>query len=504
MAEERELWGFGADDVNLVLSPLHHSAPLRFAVGTLLAGGRVVVPGPFDPARVTAAIVSERPTSMFCVPAHLQRLFTHWEEHGEPDLSCFRLVAHAGAPCPEWVKHRLVERFPAGSTWEFYGSTEGQFTACRSEEWLEHPGTLGRARPGRTMTVDDDGRLWCVVPPHARFSYFGDPEKTAEAWRETPDGPAFTVGDLGRIDADGHVFLDGRREDLIISGGVNVYPAEVERVLGEVEGVDDIAVFGVDDDSWGQRVCAAVVGTVDDDRLTAYAREHLAPAKRPKEYHRLGELPRTPTGKVRRLDLPDLAVRGSVMGFSRAELEAFRDVEVPDLLPGVEGQLRLLFVGINPGLWTAAVQTHFAHPGNRFYPALLRAGILAEPVDPSSGMTDADRAAFTARGLGITNLAPRATAKASELSAAELRAGGERLRVLVRERTPRVVAVAGITAYRQAFGQPRAVLGPQPEPFEGAELWVVPNPSGLNAHETVATLAEAYAAPARAAGILPS
>jgi len=319
VAEERDLWGFGPDDVNLVLSPLHHSAPLRFAVGTLLAGGRIVVPGApvlrsrgtrrlegFDPARVTAAIRSQRPTSMFCVPAHLQRLFTHWEEHGEPDLSCFRLVAHAGAPCPEWVKRRLIERFPPGSTWEFYGSTEGQFTACRSEEWLEHPGSLGPARPGRTMTVYEDGRLWCVVPPHARFSYFGDPGKTAEAWRETADGPAFTVGDLGRIDADGHVHLDGRREDLIISGGVNVYPAEVERVLGEVEGIDDIAVFGVDDEDWGQRVCAAVVGSAGDDRLAAYAREHLTPAKRPKEYHRLGSLPRTPTGKVRRLDLPDL------------------------------------------------------------------------------------------------------------------------------------------------------------------------------------------------------
>ena len=214
----------------------------------------------------------------------------------------FRLVAHAGAPCPEWVKRRLIEEFPAGSTWEFYGSTEGQFTACRSEEWLEHPGTLGRARPGRSMTVDDDGHLWCVVPAHARFSYFGDAAKTAAAWR----GDAFTVGDLGRVDEDGYVFLDGRREDLIISGGVNVYPAEVEQVLGEVPGVDDIAVYGVDDEQWGQRVCAAVVGEVDDATLDAHAREHLAPAKRPKEYHRLDALPRTPTGKVRRLDLPDL------------------------------------------------------------------------------------------------------------------------------------------------------------------------------------------------------
>ena len=308
--EERALWGFAADDVNLVLSPLHHSAPLRFAVGTLLAGGQVVVPGPFDPATVTAAIARERPTSMFCVPAHLQRLFSHWDAHGTPDLSSFRLVAHAGAPCPEWVKRRLVEAFPDGSTWEFYGSTEGQFTACRSEEQLRRPGTLGRARPGRTISVDDDGKLWCVVPPHARFSYLGDPEKTAEAWKQTPEGPAFTVGDLGRVDEDGYVHLDGRREDLVISGGVNVYPAEVERVLAEVTGVEDVAVFGRDDERWGQRVCAAVVGTVADDVLASYAREHLAPAKRPKEWHRLDSLPRTPTGKVRRLDLPDLLADG--------------------------------------------------------------------------------------------------------------------------------------------------------------------------------------------------
>ena len=189
------------------------------------------------------------------------------------------------------------------------------------------------------------------------------------------------------------------------------------------------------------------------------------------------------------------------MGFTRGELESFRDALVPDLLPPPDRPLRLLFVGINPGLWTAAVQTHFAHPGNRFYPALLRAGILVA-VDPSAGMTDADRAGFTARGLGITNLAPRATAKASELTREELLAGGQRLRALVRERRPRVVAVAGVTAYRQAFDRRKAVQGLQDEPLEGAELWVVPNPSGLNAHETTATLATAYAGPARAAGLL--
>lgn len=299
VGEERALWGFNEADVNLVLSPLHHSAPLRFAMGTLLAHGRIVVPGPFDVAAITAAIERERPTTMFCVPAHLQRLFAHWDEVGIPDLSSFRLVAHAGAPCPEAIKRRLIEAFPAGSTWEFYGSTEGQFTACRSEDWLTRPGTLGRARPGRRMNADPDGTLWCTVPDYARFEYFGDPEKTAAAWRDS----AFTVGDLGRIDDDGYLYLDGRRVDLIISGGVNVYPAEVEQALEQLDGVVEIAVFGCEDAEWGQRVCAAYAGTASEDQLRTYAREYLAGAKRPKEYRRVDALPRTATGKVLRRQL---------------------------------------------------------------------------------------------------------------------------------------------------------------------------------------------------------
>jgi len=266
-----------------------------------------VVPGEgFDPATVTEAITRERPTTMFCVPTQLQRLFAHWDEVGVPDLSSFRLVAHAGAACPPAVKERLVELFPAGSTWEFYGSTEGQFTACRSEEWRQRPGTVGRARPGRTLLLDDDGTIWCTVPAHARFTYWNAPEKTAAAWRDTEHGPAFTVGDLGRVDEAGYLFLDGRREDLVISGGVNVYPVEVENALREHPGVTDVAVFGVADERWGQRVCAAVVGDVDPDELRALAGERLSPPKRPKEYVALDDLPRTATGKVRRLALPDL------------------------------------------------------------------------------------------------------------------------------------------------------------------------------------------------------
>ncbi len=190
------------------------------------------------------------------------------------------------------------------------------------------------------------------------------------------------------------------------------------------------------------------------------------------------------------------------MGFTRAELESFRDVEVPDLLP-VDGEpLRLLFVGINPGLWTAATQTHFAHPGNRFYPALLRAGILDTPVDQAAGMTEEDRDVLRRRGIGITNVVPRATARADELTTAELREGGVRLRALVAARRPAVVAVAGITAYRAAFDARRAQAGEQPERWGTSRVFVVPNPSGLNAHETVDTLAAAYGAAARAAGVV--
>ena len=187
------------------------------------------------------------------------------------------------------------------------------------------------------------------------------------------------------------------------------------------------------------------------------------------------------------------------MGFTRAQLESFRDAPVPDLVgPG----LRLVFVGINPGLWTAATQTHFAHPGNRFYPALRQAGIVDRDLDRAGGMTDEDRAYLVGRGIGITNLVNRATIRADELGRAELVAGAERLADFVAAHRPRVVAVAGVTAYRTAFRQPKAKAGRQPQSLGEAVVWVVPNPSGLNAHETTASLALAYAAPARAAGIL--
>jgi TDG/mug DNA glycosylase family protein len=184
--------------------------------------------------------------------------------------------------------------------------------------------------------------------------------------------------------------------------------------------------------------------------------------------------------------------------FSRAELKSFTGGTLPDLID--EG-VRLLFTGINPGLRSVAVQGHFAPRGNRFYPALLRAGITDHLIDASAGLTASDRAYLLARGVGITSLVARATASADELGPAELTAGTRTLRETVRRFRPRVVAILGITAYRTAFALPKATPGRQPADLEGAQLWVVPNPSGRNAHAPLDALAAAYREAASAAGL---
>lgn len=187
------------------------------------------------------------------------------------------------------------------------------------------------------------------------------------------------------------------------------------------------------------------------------------------------------------------------VGFTKQQLATYRDVTVPDL---IGDGCRLLFVGINPGLWTAATGTHFCHPSNRFYPALRIAGVIDWDVDTNIGLIEEQRREITELGIGVTNLVTRATVRASELSNEELVAGAERLASAVEGLAPGVVAVAGISAYRSAFRRPKAMPGPQREKIAGSELWVVPNPSGLNAHETVHSLAEKYRVVAERAGIL--
>ncbi|MDT7745946.1 MAG: double-stranded uracil-DNA glycosylase [Actinomycetota bacterium] len=173
---------------------------------------------------------------------------------------------------------------------------------------------------------------------------------------------------------------------------------------------------------------------------------------------------------------------------TRADLEAARDRLLPDVLPAPDDPpLRVLFSGINPGLVSAYTGHHFARPGNRFWPALHAGGFTPRVLAP------AEQHLLPGLGLGITNVAPRATARADELSDAELVAGGDRLRALVRTYRPRWLAVVGITAYRVAFADRAAVVGPQDRRVGDTRVWVLPNPSGLNAHYTPATLGEAFA-----------
>lgn len=170
----------------------------------------------------------------------------------------------------------------------------------------------------------------------------------------------------------------------------------------------------------------------------------------------------------------------------KLDLEAARDATVPDVLPPVGAPFHVLFCGINPSLYSAAAGWHFARPGNRFWPALHASGFTGRLLKP------AEQHELTSCGLGVTNIAPRATAQAAELTPAELKEGGQRLQALVETCRPRYVAILGVTAYRTAFGSPKAAIGPQSAPLAAARLWILPNPSGLNASWQLPRIAAAF------------
>jgi long-chain acyl-CoA synthetase len=338
--DEAAIWQFDRRDLHMVCSPMYHTVSVRFATGTLLSGGSLAILSRFDALTALDVLRRLEPTTAFLVPTHLQRILHSPELADDETFGSLRFLAHAGAPCPPSVKRATMARVHPGGVWEFYGSTEAQFTVCGPDEWLTHPGTVGRARPGRCLSIvatgahgneagdgrddaakgaggangapgedgdgdgdgDGAGTIWCDMPSFARFSYWGDEQATGRAWR----GTACSVGDLGRLDDEGYLYLSGRRHDLIISGGVNVYPAEVEAVLSAVPGVLQLAVFGMPDEQWGQKVCVAFVAdrAGAEGAMREAASSHLAPYKRPKAYFATTELPHTATGKLLRRAVP--------------------------------------------------------------------------------------------------------------------------------------------------------------------------------------------------------
>jgi long-chain acyl-CoA synthetase len=302
----------GPDEVHLLVGPTYHTAPGTFANRALHYGQTVVVMRHFDAEECLRLIQERGVTWSHMVPINFVRILKLPEAvRHSYDLSSVRRILHAAAPCPVEVKREIMELFDPGTIYEYYGATEGLATVCPADEWAVRPGTVGRAAPGIEVRIyDDDGN---PLPAGSvgtvyfstvmRFSYAGAPEKTEQAWR----GEFFSAGDMGYLDEDDYLFLTDRKIDLIISGGANVYPAEVEGVLIMHPAVADVAVFGVPDPEWGERVHAVVQerSPVTGNELVHFCRQKLAHYKCPSSVEIVESLPRDPNGKIRKRLLRD-------------------------------------------------------------------------------------------------------------------------------------------------------------------------------------------------------
>jgi len=312
--------GIPADGVTLLDGPMYHSAQWIFSMAPLVAGSTVVMRPRFDPAEMLALIDEYAVTNVHLVPTQFIRLLKLPAERREVfDGTSLVVAAHGAAPCPIEVKRQMLAWWGPVIT-EYYGGTEGGFlSAITGPEWLEHPGSLGRdTAMTELLIVKDDGtiaasgetgQIYFRSKTGGDFEYHNAPDKTASAHLEP--GVA-TLGDIGYRDADGYLFLSDRKIDMIISGGVNIYPAEIETVLVTHPAVADAAVFGVPNEEMGEEVKAAIEldpSTVASPELAAelvaFVREHLAGYKAPKSVDFFDELPRQPTGKLAKRMLRD-------------------------------------------------------------------------------------------------------------------------------------------------------------------------------------------------------
>jgi long-chain acyl-CoA synthetase len=309
--------------VHLCCSPLYHTAVLNFATISIQLGHPVVLMDRFDPQEALALVERHRVTHSHMVPTQFKRLLALPEAvRSRYDVSSWRAAIHAAAPCPQEVKRKMLDWWGPVVT-EYYAATEGGGTAITAQEWLARPGSVGTAWPGSEVRVlDDDGDDLPTGEPGlvymrmgaSTFDYHNDKDKTLASRARG----MFTVGDIGYLDSDGYLYLCDRKGDMIISGGVNIYPAEIESELSCHPAVADVAVFGIPHDEWGEEIKAVVQpadGVTTGPELTAellaFLDGRIAKFKLPKTVDYVAQLPRDPNGKLykRRLRDPYWAAR---------------------------------------------------------------------------------------------------------------------------------------------------------------------------------------------------
>ncbi|MFM7141241.1 MAG: AMP-binding protein, partial [Alphaproteobacteria bacterium] len=308
------IFGLDEKDTYICPGPLYHAAPLQFSQIHLRLGATVCVMEKFDAEKALAFIDRYEITSSQWVPTHFSRMLRLPEDvRGKYDLSSLRIAIHAAAPCPIPVKQAMIEWW-GPKIIEYYAGTEGGGTLIRSEDWMTHKGSVGRHWAGGNVHILDengaevtepkvDGGVYFEAPddPNARFKYHKDEAKTATTYR----GNLFTLGDIGHLDEDGFLYLTDRKSHMIISGGVNVYPQEVENCLAMHPKIEDVAVIGVPHADMGEEVKAVVplrpgvAQSPDLEReIIAYAREHIAHYKAPRSVDFVESLPRMENGKI--------------------------------------------------------------------------------------------------------------------------------------------------------------------------------------------------------------
>ncbi len=313
------MFGMTEEDENVHIcgSPLYHTAVLMFASSALHLGHAVAIMDKWTPESMLEWIEKYRVTNSHMVPTQFNRLLALPDETKQRyDVSSLRCMVHAAAPCPQDTKWKMLEWW-GDTIYEYYAASEGGGSLVTPEEWKKYPGTVGKAWANSELRIlDDDGNdvptgeigtVWMRMGA-AEFEYHKAPEKTSESRR----GEYFTVGDVGYLNEDGYLFLSDRKNDMIISGGANIYPAEIEKDMQACPGIADIAVFGIPNDDWGEEVKAVVQpeeGVAPDDafreKIYAFCKDHLAKYKTPKSIDFIEEMPRDPNGKLYKRKLRD-------------------------------------------------------------------------------------------------------------------------------------------------------------------------------------------------------